>query len=83
MRPASGRWGCDMGQAPLLDDMNLDKSVRQMIDEAEQLAADAFDVMHLTLDNGNELVVVAITGEYLDPVAKVLEALREMREAKA
>ena len=71
-----------MGQAPLLDEMNLDKSVRQMIDEAEQLTADSFDVMHLTLNNGNELVMVAITGEYLDPVAKVLEAIRELREAK-
>lgn len=82
MRPVFGRWGCDMGQAPLLDDMNLDKSVRQMIDEAEQLTADSFDVLHLTLNNGNDLVVVAITGEYLDPVAKVLEAIRELREAK-
>ncbi len=82
MRPVFGRWGCDMGQAPLLDEMNLDKSVRQMIDEAEQLTADSFDVMHLTLNNGNDLVVVAITGEYLDPVAKVLEAIRELREAK-
>lgn len=53
-----------------------------MIDEAEQLTADSFDVMHLTLNNGNELVMVAITGEYLDPVAKVLEAIRELREAK-
>lgn len=82
MRPVYGRWGCDMGQAPLLDDMNLDKSVRQMIDEAEQLDNDCFDVMHLTLDNGKELVMVAITGEYLDPVAKVLEAVRDLREAK-
>ncbi|MCP8465219.1 hypothetical protein NK553_14805 [Pseudomonas sp. ZM23] len=71
-----------MGRVPLLDDMNLDKSVRQMIDEAEQLDADCFDVMHLTLDNGNELVVVAITGEYLDPVVTVLEAVRDLREAK-
>ncbi|AMO73822.1 hypothetical protein [Pseudomonas citronellolis] len=71
-----------MGRAPLLDDMNLDKNVRQIIDEAEQLDADCFDVMHLQLDNGKELVMVAITGEYLDPVAKVLESIRDLREAK-
>lgn len=67
---------------PLLDDMNLQKSVRDMVLEAELLDADCFDVMHLQLENGKELVMVAITGDYLDPVAKVLEALREMREAK-
>lgn len=82
MRPVSGRWGCDMGRAPLLDDMNLDKNVRQIIDEAELLDADCFDVMHLQLENGKELVMVAITGEYLDPVAKVLESIRDLREAK-
>ena len=83
MRPVFGRWGCDMGQAPLLDDMNPDKSIRDIIRDAELLDVDCFDVMHLQLDNDKELVMVAITGEYLDPVAKVLEALREMREAKA
>ena len=71
-----------MGQAPLLDDMNLDKTIRNIVLDAELLDVDCFDVLHLQLENGKELVMVAISGEYLDPMAKALEALRDLREAK-
>lgn len=63
---------------PLLDD----KTIQNIVLNAELLDVDCFDVLHLQLDNAKELVMVAITGEYLDPVATVLEAVRDLREAK-
>ncbi|MNO05726.1 hypothetical protein D3C81_2272280 [compost metagenome] len=51
-----------------------------MIQEAEDLHRDEFDMVHVSLNNGRELILVAIVADYLDPMAKVLEAIREMRE---
>ncbi len=65
----------------LLTDCNPGTTtVLQIIQNAEAHQTDCFDVMHLSLDSGRDLILVAITAEYLDPVAKLLEGLREMRE---
>jgi len=61
---------CDYEQTTILD----------LIKNAEDQHADSFDVVHLSLDSGRELILVAISAEYLDPVAKVLDGLREMQE---
>lgn len=61
---------CDHEQTSILD----------LIKNAEDQHADSFDVVYLSLDSGRELILVAITAEYLEPVAKVLDGLREMRE---
>ncbi|OWJ91080.1 hypothetical protein B6S59_25235 [Pseudomonas sp. A46] len=65
---------------PLLNDQDYQRSVRDLIQDAEDLHRDEFDMIHVSLENGRELLLVAIVADYLDPVAKVLEAIRELRE---
>lgn len=65
---------------PLLNDQDYQRSVRDLIQDAEELRQDEFDMIHVSLENGRELLLVAIVADYLDPVAKVLEAIRELRE---
>ncbi|MCY1308448.1 hypothetical protein D9M68_419140 [compost metagenome] len=65
---------------PLLNDQDYQRSLSEVIQEAEDLHRDEFDMVHVSLNNGRELILVAIVADYLDPMAKVLEAIREMRE---
>lgn len=65
---------------PLLNDQDYQRSVRDLIHDAEDLHCDEFDMIHVSLENGRELLLVAIVADYLDPVAKLLEAIRELRE---
>lgn len=53
----------------------------QVIQDAEHSMHDHFDVMHLSLDNCRELILVAITGDNLDSMGQILEGLRDIREA--
>ncbi|TBV10224.1 hypothetical protein [Stutzerimonas kirkiae] len=46
------------------------------IEAAEQLDSDAFEAEYVQLDNGRELLLVAVTGENLDGLAMVMEGLR-------
>ena len=65
----------------LLTDCDYERTtILDLIKNAEDQHADSFDVVHLSLDSGRELILVAITAEYLDPFTKVLDGLREMRE---
>ncbi|MNG16834.1 hypothetical protein D3C84_1007770 [compost metagenome] len=65
---------------PLLNDQDYQRSLSEVIQEAEDLHRDEFDMVHVSLNNGRELILVAIVADYLDPMAKVLEAIRELRE---
>lgn len=51
-----------------------------IIQEAEASSSDQFDLIHLGLDSGRDLILVAITGDNLDPMARILEGLRDVRE---
>jgi hypothetical protein len=52
----------------------------QVIQEAEASAADQFELIHLSLDSGRDLILVAITGDNLDSLGRILEGLRDLRE---
>lgn len=65
----------------LLTDCDYERTtVLELIQAAENTTADSFDLVHLTLDSGRELILAAITAECLDPMAAVLEGLRELKE---
>lgn len=65
----------------LLIDCDFERTtLLQLIQQAEKAADDAFDMVHLSLDSGRDLILVAISGESLDAMATVMEGLREMRE---
>lgn len=51
-----------------------------IIQEAEASSSDQFDLIHLGLDSGRDLILVAILGEDLDATCRILEGLRDLRE---
>ena len=53
----------------------------QVIQSAEASAADQFELIHLSLDSGRDLILVAITGDNLNSLGRILEGLRDLREA--
>lgn len=55
--------------------MTLIPRISEIIDAAEELSGKEFQAEHVQLDNGNELLLVAITGDNLDGIAMVLEGL--------
>lgn len=64
----------------LLHDIDYEQTtLLQLIQQAEQSSADTFELVQLTLDSGRELILLAISGENLDAMGKVLEGLQEMR----
>jgi len=66
---------------PLLNDHDVSmRTIKQVIEDAELATEDQFELMHICLNGGKELLLVAITAEWLDPIANVLEGLRQMRE---
>lgn len=65
---------------PLLNDHDVsNRTIKQVIEDAELATEDQFELMHICLDGGKEMILVAITGDYLDPVSKLLEAVDELR----
>lgn len=59
----------------LLTDCDYERTtVLALIQNAENTTADSFDLVHLTLDSGRELILAAISAECLDPMATVLES---------
>lgn len=64
----------------LLHDIDYEQTtVQQLIQQAEQSDADTFEIEYLTLDSGRDLILLAVTGENLDTLCRVLEGLQEMR----
>jgi hypothetical protein len=64
----------------LLHDIDYEQTtLLQLIQQAEQSDADTFELVQLTLDSGRELIFLAVSGENLDALGKVLEGLQEMR----
>lgn len=49
--------------------------ISEIIDAAEALSGNEFQAEHVQLANGNELLLVAITGANLDGIAMVMEGL--------
>lgn len=60
--------------------MTLIPCISEIIDAAEALSSDQFQAEHVQLDNGRELLLVAITGDNLDGIAMVLEGLEMTRQ---
>ncbi|MDH0894392.1 MULTISPECIES: hypothetical protein [unclassified Pseudomonas] len=61
----------------LISQCNFEQTtLAQVIQKAEDEAANAFDLVHLSLDSGRELILVAISGDELDSVGMILEGVR-------
>ncbi len=56
-------------------------TLKQLVDTAEGMNADAYDLVHLTLESGREMILLAVTGENLDSVGMILDGVRELRRA--
>jgi len=64
----------------LLNDCDYETTtLLNVIQRAEELGGDTYDMVHLTLDSGRELILLAVTAEQLDPMADLLESVRAMR----
>lgn len=67
----------------LLHEKNIETTtVRQIILDAEDGINDQFDLIHISLDSGRDLILVAITGDNLDSMGRILEGLRDIREVQ-
>ena len=62
---------CDFAQTTL----------KQLVDNAERSTIDVFDLVHLTLDSGRELILLAVAGDNLDSVGMILDGIRDLRRA--
>ncbi|MHB0818518.1 hypothetical protein ACYCFK_09580 [Stutzerimonas stutzeri] len=68
---------------PLISKCDLEQTtVQQLIDTAEQTDSDVFDLVHLTLESGRELILLAVVGDNLDSIGMILDGVRSLREAK-
>ncbi|MBO3274161.1 hypothetical protein [Pseudomonas schmalbachii] len=65
---------------PLLNDRDYHRTLVDVIEEAERLDDDQWDTIHISLNNGRELLLMAVVGDYLGPLARVLEGIHELRE---
>lgn len=54
---------------------NHQLTIGQLVEQAEQFRNEQFEVVHLSLDEGHELILALIVGENLDGHAAVLEGL--------
>lgn len=64
----------------LLNDHDVSKrTIKQVIEDAELATVDQFELMHICLGSGKEMILAVITGDYLDPVSTMLEAMNEIR----
>ncbi|WP_312481079.1 hypothetical protein [Stutzerimonas nitrititolerans] len=67
----------------LLNDCDYETTtLLNVIQKAEQSDENTYDMVHLTLDSGRELILLAVTAEQLDPMADLLESVRIMREER-
>ncbi len=63
----------------LISQCNFEQTtLAQVVQQAEDETADTFDLVHLSLDSGRELILVAISGDELDSVSMVLEGVRNL-----
>ncbi|OLU25463.1 hypothetical protein BVH03_17560 [Pseudomonas sp. PA15(2017)] len=56
-------------------------TIQQLVDSAERVSTDVFDLVHLSLDSGRELILLAVAGENLDSVGMILDGVRDLRRA--
>lgn len=64
----------------LLHDIDYEQTtLLQLIQQAEESHEDRFDLVQLSLDSGRDLILLAVSGDNLDAMSKVLEGLQEMR----
>ncbi|MGP0172729.1 hypothetical protein ACSVIJ_12685 [Pseudomonas sp. NCHU5208] len=67
---------------PLISNSDFNQTtLKQLVDTAEAMKADAYDLVHLTLESGREMILLAVTGENLDSVGMILDGVRELRRA--
>ncbi len=65
----------------LISNVNFEQTtLQQVIEKAEGACHPVFDVVHLTLDSGNELILVAATAPNLDPVGMILDGVRDLQK---
>lgn len=64
----------------LISNVNFEQTtLQQVIEKAEGTCHPEFDLVHLTLDSGNELILVAVTAPNLDSVGMILEGVRDLQ----
>lgn len=67
--------------SPLIRNVNFEQTtLQQVIEKAEGICDPVFDVVHLTLDSGNELILVAAIAPNLDPVGMILDGVRDLQK---
>lgn len=68
----------------LLSHANFEHTTLQhVIEKAEGSSKQVFDLVHLSLDSGQELILLAVAGPNLDAVGMILEGVRNLQpEAK-
>jgi hypothetical protein len=68
---------------PLINGCNFEQTTLQkLVEAAEQAKTDEFDLVHLSLDSGKELILLAIVGENLDSVGMILDGVRDLQNAR-
>jgi len=64
----------------LLSHANFEKTTLQhVIEKAEGSSKQVFDLVHLSLDSGQELILLAVAGPDLDAVGMILEGVRSLQ----
>lgn len=64
----------------LISNVNFEQAtLQQVIEKAEDACHPVFDLVHLTLDSGNELILVAATAPNLDSVGMILDGVRDLQ----
>lgn len=70
------------GSITLISNSDFDTTtLKQLVDSAEGMSRDTYDLVHLTLESGREMILLAVTGENLDSVGMILDGVRELRRA--
>lgn len=67
---------------PLISNSDFETTtLKKLVDSAEAMNADTYDLVHLTFNSGREMILLAVTGENLDAVGMILDGVRELRRA--
>lgn len=69
--------------SPLISNVNFEQTtLQQVIEKAEDVCRQVFDFVHLSLDSGNELILLAAAGQNLDSIGMILKGLRDLHNSQ-
>lgn len=68
---------------PLISGCNFDQTtLNEVVEAAENTSSDVFDLVHLTLESGRELILLAVAGENLDSIGMILDGVRDLQNVR-